>query len=799
MTDAVGPAFAGGFQDIQQEDYKLQYLPDLHNDDLQREGKPPVYYWVPQTIRLAQKGNGDYKFSMVHFVGVRSGSTNVGASDSDEIAGGLVGFSTTAAPPAETMKKAEEQLLDRFRGSSDRYWGWRIPAAPMFRPAIITSCTTSLSNLGPGSGANPAVPAGGNGSGSRSARELSLPRVFDATKSVLPREFPLSGSVRRDAVPRDSNLDKWAVNLSGQGPGTINLLGENAFAGVLGSIPAALVWQSFHGGMVPIAVYQHMRMKVWSPAVHLRIKGKWESFQTHLSAAVSGRYLFASADIQVAFNNARKSGAIEVVVECDTTIPGWEEIQKSLDTRSNLVFTQFMEQAKKDIFEPASFQEQSAQASSGSGTPWGVGVAFKYRQDRRTVDLEFNETRQFAFLQDLDISGQLEGLYDELRANPEAERKYFMNLYLSEWERKVSRTVTPVVNWPDKARQWVGQPVYFLSAQVGYPNTSGVIQWDATRFDASGGPNAVWSTQTEQKAAADVQNPPAGWTPDKTFVKRTVHFTEPPNETEYPFARVSVEANEVDLDPEELGTLTDDINLEVRVDNVGMLNVGPIFLDIDLESAKEIVEVEFQAEGTKADGNSRAPVKMSWRFADQAEPRYWMIFTGQPDFMPSFRYRTRVVVKGSLTTKGQEWIGDWQDSSGNGELTVHVATLDEAVSSRAITISTASTRGAVEGDGAGPPEPATTAPAADTAPPEPGRGTDGPAEPARGTPSLLESEGWTMASPWSPTSAPGPARGRQEPAGAGARRGSAGTEGDRDPAEGDEVMFTSGTTVRPTS
>lgn len=76
MTDPTGPAFAGGFQDVQSEDYKLQYLPDLHNDELQREGKPPVYYWLPQDVRLARRGNGDFKFSMVHFVGVRSGATN---------------------------------------------------------------------------------------------------------------------------------------------------------------------------------------------------------------------------------------------------------------------------------------------------------------------------------------------------------------------------------------------------------------------------------------------------------------------------------------------------------------------------------------------------------------------------------------------------------------------------------------------------------------------------------------------------------------------------------------------------
>jgi hypothetical protein len=46
MTNPVGPLFAGGFQQIKAGQYELLLLPDLHNDELQREGKPPVY-WMP--------------------------------------------------------------------------------------------------------------------------------------------------------------------------------------------------------------------------------------------------------------------------------------------------------------------------------------------------------------------------------------------------------------------------------------------------------------------------------------------------------------------------------------------------------------------------------------------------------------------------------------------------------------------------------------------------------------------------------------------------------------------------------
>jgi hypothetical protein len=186
-------------------------------------------------------------------------------------------------------------------------------------------------------------------------------------------------------------------------------------------------------------------------------------------------------------------------------------------------------------------------------------------------------------------------------------------------------------------------------------------------------------------AAADVTNPPSGWQPDMMFIKRQVHFNEPPNETENPFVRIAVEKNVVELDEGENGVLQKDINLEVRVDNVGALNVGPIFLDADLENAKQIVEVEVKALGQTWDGKERAPVRFTWRFEDQAEPRYWMIFTGQPDFVPKYQYRVRVIVKGSIFTEGMEWMGEWVDAGANGPIMFSVPTAEsEGVKMRSL-------------------------------------------------------------------------------------------------------------------
>jgi hypothetical protein len=212
---------------------------------------------------------------------------------------------------------------------------------------------------------------------------------------------------------------------------------------------------------------------------------------------------------------------------------------------------------------------------------------------------------------------------------------------------------------------------------VGYPDTQGAVQWDGHVFEPGDGPDAKWNTAMAKKNQNDVTNAPGGWTPDKTFLKRKIHFSEPPSELENPFVRVSVERNEVEIDPGPTGLLVDDVNLEVRVDNVGALSVGPIFLGIDLEGPKQIVEVTFKADGKTLDNHERVPVKLSWSFADQVEPRYWMIFTGQPDFLPKYSYQVRVIVKGSIMTHGMEWIGPWVEAGGNGSLMIRVPTLED--------------------------------------------------------------------------------------------------------------------------
>jgi hypothetical protein len=676
MTNAVGPLFAGGFQQIKAGQYELLFLPDLHNDELQREGKPPVYYWMPGYVRLARMNvdTGPAKFHMIHFVGVQSADTTVGVTGTREVAGGVITFTTTAAPPAGELEAAQNQLLNMFKGSDDRFWGWRSPIAPAFRPMPVMACTTTLSNLSPRSDGS--VPSAGTPTKAAVAGAL---RELRMTPSIRTKDSP--PTVREGSIDPSANIDPWFINLQGQGDGSINLLGETAYSGLMGSMPAAILWDSFHGGTGAIVARQDYQLKFWAPTVTITIQGLWDKIFEHFSAAVSAHYLWASADIQVEINNMRTNGTLDVKVEIDPTIFGSDtaaaaKFQEQIDKRTDLVLQKFTEEAQKMIFEPQQPKVDPAHADSGSG-PWGVGFALKYRRDETKLELKYHETREMAYIQKHTISSSLGGFIDEIRADPTAEQRYFSTLYLDDWDRKVTRTIKPICNWLDATRKFVGEPVAFLSAQIGYPDVNGQLQWSGRMFQASDPADTVFQPAMARKKQTDVTNAPADWKPDVTYVKRKVHFAEPPDEATYPFARIFIERNEVDLDPGANGTPTNEINLEVRADSAGKLDIGPIALNIDLDNAKQIVEIAFQCEGKTLDNQDRKITKFQWQYNDQAEPRFWAIYTGQLDFVPRFRYQVRVIVKGSLFTKGMEWTGPWVATNGNGPLMIRVPTPED--------------------------------------------------------------------------------------------------------------------------
>jgi hypothetical protein len=683
-SNGKGPIWTGGFEQItvqgdDQLPYVIQFLPDADNDAMQRDGKSPVFYWLPQTTRLARRPNGDYKFFLLHFVGVQDGDTSVGVppGQSRDIAGGALSFAVTAAPPEKVLAAAHQQLLDKFKDNDNPFWSWHSnvprPTEAFLRPVPIRSCATHVSNL-------------------------SL--ADDASLTVA------------------TGLNPWFWKMQGVGPGAISPTAENAYTAMIGSLPAAEIAESLKAGSSLITVSQELQIAAYAPLSSLRITGNWDRVFDHLSTDVRAKAWFTEADVKAEFNNLLATGAVKVDIVSDPTLPGGEDTQKMMTQLSTTIVSQFMDLAKQVIFAPMPVVP-ATQATDGGCGAWGFGggLAINYRRDSTNLQIDYQMDVEQMFLQPTVIGGTLDGLFDDTKNNPAEQAKYFRDLYLDDWERKLTRTCHPIVNWPDKTRGWVGDPVAFVSIEVGYPTVEGDIAWaghdftpppqtdtvsaDVTVPAPAGTPAPAVQTSPQAPAAqgmlvygsgttaelfiarstmkqtAEVTNPPAGWQADKSFVKRTIHFAEPPAENADPFLRIFVEENEVPLDPAPNGTMTSELGLEVRVDHVGTLNVGPIHLGRRLTADTDIVEVTFQAAGKRLDGSVRPPTKFEFRNADQDTDRYWAIYTGQPDFLPDYEYQVRVIREGTLNADGDEWLGATVKASGNGPLTARVPRKDD--------------------------------------------------------------------------------------------------------------------------
>ena len=70
-------------------------------------------------------------------------------------------------------------------------------------------------------------------------------------------------------------------------------------------------------------------------------------------------------------------------------------------------------------------------------------------------------------------------------------------------------------------------------------------------------------------------------------------------------------------------------------------------------------------------------MKFSWNHEDQATSRFWSVFTADSSVRSYYQYKVRVVVKGSIFTKGMEWETDWINNLGNGPLMISVPTPED--------------------------------------------------------------------------------------------------------------------------
>jgi hypothetical protein len=685
-TQPVGPIFTGGFQSTTVShdgvDYDLLYLPDKHNDTMQAAGKPPVYYWLPAGVRLAEKPNGDLKFYFLHFAGVQTGSTTVGVipGETREITGGALSFTITSAPPDGVLAKMHDQILGTWKDKGDRFTMFRSNAPkptlgdPAYlRPMTVASNTISVSNA-----------------------------------SLNPDQSLTAGG----------GVDPFFWKMQGQGPGATNPLAENSFTCMMGSTAAEIVAAGFKANQSIITVVENRQMPLWAPVTSLSMSCDWQRCFDHFSADVNAHYFWASADVKATFNDLRMSGAITVKLEIDATLPGADTAEALVDKYIDMIIPMWLDQAKQTIFAPMP-QIPDAQAPSTSGGGlfgwgFGAGVALQYRHDQVSINESFEFDIDRRYLQPDTIGGSLDGLADLLKKNPDQLRKYFGELYLDDFDRMITVACKPDVNWDNPSQSWVGDPVDYVAVEVGYPTTAGALEWQGNTFSppldpadvvptdpqaglpveatpgasspaattaayitfASGTTSEIWYARMTQKLALDVAAPPKDWQPDKMYVKRALVFKSALPDTASPYVRQRVEVDRVDLDGTDNGQLTNDLSQPIKVDHVGTMNLGPILIDGHL-SGNWTLDLALKPRGNRLDGTSREGdvVTFNYSATDQLTPRYWTIYTGQRDYTPDFQYQVTVNRNadiGDAAPPNDGWVGPWTQASASGAFSARV-------------------------------------------------------------------------------------------------------------------------------
>ncbi len=656
MTRPGGPLGVGGFEEYlvpddqaDGEGYAIRFYPDLNNEALQQEGQAPIYYWAPQGLRLARfSDTGDFKFSHTHFAGILDEGSHVGIDGQYETVGGLLAFTTTSRVPPAVMQQATEQIRERARAQSSPFWRWFGSRDPQFTMVPINENRTEISTLSPGS-PPPSPPDSG---------EQPEDRLRE--RGVLTRRGLVHGVEHRS----NTNLDAWAVQLDGEGKGSITG-GENAYGGLVGMIPSEVIWQAMHGAATPFFVKQHLLIPMATPVVTLKIYGQWRSIFEHFSAAAKTGGLFWSADISVEVEKMTKTGTLEVEVVVDKTVPDADKIEQDLLKDKDFIVKHFTAMAQKTIFDPAPPQVAAAEAKKKGllgGLFGGFGGAMKLVKKETRLELKFEETRIYKYVREDVISSTLEGMRRELQANPESSGKYFHRVVLGDLSRNVRRVVKPTFAPGDAAHR--------MAVEVGYPTKAGTLAWKGGEFARDGGADQRWEPKWVMWPASDVDDPPDGWTPDQTWVRKHIFFDQDSDIGSDPNIQFVVERDEMVLGGED-GEIGSDIAIDVRSED-GTLDIL-MSLDAYLDGPRQRVEVEVQPRGETLDGKPRDVHRFVFNHTDQDVPRRLKIYTGDPDYEPAYDYRvTAMIMAGLGESGGQRWTGPWEPGLGNGPISLSV-------------------------------------------------------------------------------------------------------------------------------
>lgn len=598
---ALGPYYGPNRMLIVQKDkdgttYQLNIFPDLFNEELRKAGKPLQFYYLPDEPRMAKNDAGDYMFHFTKFAGVLTADDNIAAATpgQTEVAGGVLAFTSTMKIPDDVIRNAIDQLKRNSTSdpkfSTDRLFKLDSSQEVGLGVVPIVDNVVSISNLSP--------------------ENLSDPN-----------------SQKPD--------DPWLWKMQGEGKGTINPVGNNAYTAMVGQYPAQLIEAGFHGASSPVFVHNALKHKFYTGAFTASIHGNWKAIYDHFSADLKASYMFVKADLQAAFNNAVKDGVIKKKITIDNEVLTPDQ-EKNYEAQVDKTFDKFLEIAQKTIFDPQPPKIDNAKAADTGAA--GVSFALKYEHDETHLTLDFEEEIDETYIKDNVISAHLMGFYDTLKDDPAAEEKYFDTVHLAEGYRKVHVIASARAFWPD-ANGNGGDPIEQLVLQVGYPDSTGAVVYknSALYMDNVGAAKstatapAIWTKDNKSRIFLFDFERQANLPKDRQeviYVKREVRYQE----------RACVEVPGRTLTFPEAQTT--DHSIEVAADALGMLRVGPVQLDTRLDDRTKAM-VTFR----KANRN---PETMRFSSDNLAQPQFFEAWTANPADALNWSYQVSMIIESKV-------------------------------------------------------------------------------------------------------------------------------------------------------
>jgi hypothetical protein len=635
----IGPYYGSNRMLIVQTDqdgitYQLNIFADLFNEDLRKAGQPLHFYYLPDEPRMAKNDAGDYMFHFTKFAGVLTADDNIAVASPGqvEVAGGVLAFTSTLKIPDDVIKGAIDQLKHNA-ANNPQFNSDRLFMMPSGNEEISLGVVPIIDNV------------------------VSI-------SNLTPENISDPNSQKPD--------DPWLWKMQGEGKGTINPVGNNAYTAMVGQYPAQLIEAGFHGASSPVFVHNALKHKFYTGAFTASIHGDWQAIFNHFSADLKGSYMFVKGDVQAAFNSACKDGTIKKRITIDNEVLTPEQ-EKNYEAQVDKTFDKFLEIAQKAILDPQPPKIENAKAADPG--VMGVSFALKLQHDESHLTLDFEEEIDETYIKDNVISAHLMGFYDKVKGGEGEEKKYFDTVHLEEGFRKVHVIASARAHWPDAAGNG-GDPIEQLVLQVGYPDSTGAIVYKnsglfmdnvAAAKSTTLAP-AIWTKDNKSRILIfdfERQNNLAADQQNVIYVKRQIRFQERP----------SVEIPQRTLTFDE--TKTTDHSIEVTADALGVLSVGPVQLDTKLDDRTKAM-VTFR----KANRN---PETMRFGSDNVNQPQFFEAWTAKPEDALNWSYQVMMIVESKVPgVPALTYSGDETPMVGSVPLIVQVPVPPENIKERII-------------------------------------------------------------------------------------------------------------------